>query len=250
MFWTKRLKETEADADNSWVLSYGDLMSLLLVIFVMIAAMSELHAGQRFGKMRDGVRQAFGFSRAATADLGGARAGRRPTLLERLEQGGFRRQSTASLIGPDAEKLAACEVLVGDQTVTLRMNERDLFAASSTAIEPSGAKALRQIAEYLAEGMSRIEVTSHTGPGVLTGAVPFRDGMDLSYARGRAVVDVLSEKVAPERMSVTARTEREPSAETPAREATSKPAEMRKRVDGGHCIEIVVHAAPAAGANR
>ena len=47
MFWLKRMKRGDDDG-WSWALPYGDLMCLLLAVFVMIAAMSELRAGERF----------------------------------------------------------------------------------------------------------------------------------------------------------------------------------------------------------
>ena len=69
MFWLKRLKGHESRWQ--WALPYGDLMSLLLAVFVMIAAMSELRAGGRFEDVAGGVRSAFGFSgvdRASSLD--------------------------------------------------------------------------------------------------------------------------------------------------------------------------------------
>jgi chemotaxis protein MotB len=195
MFWTKRLKEAEADADGAWVLSYGDLMTLLLVVFVMIAAMSELRTGSRFGRIRDGVRQAFGFA-AMTSPVQAKSAvlGHPPTLLERLEQAGFKRESSALLIGPDDEVLAACDVIVARDSIMVRLAGHVMFVPHSAAIESGGAKAVSRIGEFLADGTSRIEVRGYGEAGPLPAHVPFRDAMDLSYARARAVVDLFAAK--------------------------------------------------------
>jgi chemotaxis protein MotB len=210
MFWTQRLKDAGSDTDDPWVLSYGDLMSLLLVIFVMIAAMSELRAGDRFGRISSGVRQAFGFAAPAAANANAA-GYRPPTLLERLEQAGFRRESTVQLIGPDDEKLAPVDVIVAEKSITLRIAGHSAFARHSAAIEPAGRGALERLAGYMARGKGRIEVRGHAGDGLLPADVPFRDGMDLSYARARAVADVLVQRgVASERLVIAALGDREP----------------------------------------
>ena len=234
MFWAKRLKQADGDADGSWILSYGDLMSLLLVITVMVAAMGELRADHRFSKLSDGVREAFGFTKAtASGAVIAASAGRAPTLLERLEQVGFERRSMVQLVGPDDEVLGNCDVIVGNQTITLRIAGDVSFAPNSAVLEPTGARALRRIAEYLAEGTSRIEVRSYGKPGPLPAGVPFRDGMDLSYARGRAAIDVLAEKLDRGRLYVTAGSAQASSSGQTAFEA-----------DRG--MEMIVHAVAGA----
>ena len=53
MFWLRRFKNE--DEGGSWLLAYGDLMSLLLAVFVMVAAMSELRGGSRFRMVRDAI---------------------------------------------------------------------------------------------------------------------------------------------------------------------------------------------------
>lgn len=251
MFWTNRLKRADADADGSWVLSYGDLMSLLLVIFVMIAAMSEMQAGEQFGRMSDGVRRAFGF--AGTTQAGGERVASAGTdrpisLLDRLEQAGLRRESNVQLVGPDDEVLASCQVLAGDRGITIRMTGQASFARHSASVEPAGERALRRVAGYLIGGACRIEVRGYAEAGPLPPSVPFRDGMDLSYARARCVADVLEQGgVDRRRLTITAWADRRPpevdsTASGASRGASDRVASGTVSDEVARGIEIVVHA--------
>lgn len=244
MFWAKRLKEANGDADGTWVLSYGDLMSLLLVVFVMLAAMSELRSGERFSRVGDGVRAAFGFADLPEASQATAATGHPPTLLEKLERSGFQRQSQVQLIGPDDEVLAPCDVIVGKETVTLRIAGHASFGSHSAVLDTVAARAVRRLAAYLVDGTNRIEIRGHGDAEPPPADVPFRDDMDLSYARARAVLDTLAGSgIGRERMFITAWADRDPLDALEAR-SEDTPAGAERR------IEIVVHAVAAAGTSR
>src|SRR5690606_9118558 len=97
-------KGADSDQDSAWAISYGDMMSLLLVIFVMIAAMSELKVNPRFERVSGAVRSAFGFAQpAGLPDLGPTRT---ETLLERLGRMG---QRPAGTLAAAAAALSPCD---------------------------------------------------------------------------------------------------------------------------------------------
>jgi len=109
------------------------------------------------------------------------------------------------------------DVIVAESSITLRIAGHSAFARHSAALEPAGRGALERLAGYMARGQGRIEVRGHAGDGPLPAGVPFRDGMDLSYARARAAADVLIQRgVAPERLAITALGDREPLTDTAA----------------------------------
>jgi chemotaxis protein MotB len=259
MFWVRKLKRPE-DTDSSWVWSYSDMVTLLLAVFVMLAAMGDLKSGgERFKQISGGMRQAFGFAPLAPKPAA-ARLGRPPTLLERFERAGFARQSQVSLIGPDDEVLAPCDLLIDGDKVVLRIAGHASFSGNSAALQPAADKALRRVAEFLAEGSNRIEVRGHAGNDPLPVGTGFRDGMDLSYARARAVaVALVQYGVQRGRVFVTAWGDSEPlvTSTAPANfglEAGSARAKARgssgarDMPDGAdRRIEIVVHAVSAVG---
>ncbi|MBI4581067.1 MAG: OmpA family protein [Planctomycetes bacterium] len=237
-----------ADTDSSWMLPYGDLMTLLVAVFVMIAAMSDLRPGERFRRVSGGVRRALGFtSTDAAAAQAGAQVRRPPTLLERLERAGFAGQSRVHLLGPDDEVLAPCDVLVDGEALTVRIAGPASFAPYRAGLEPAAGRALRRIAEFLADGSSRIEIRGRAGGGPLPAEAPFRDVMDLSYARARAVADALAGCGVDRGRLVLTMGGRPGSPTGDAEEAKSDQAPGQEATRSDGVIEIVVHAVPTAG---
>jgi chemotaxis protein MotB len=189
MFWLKRLKTGEDDVH--WSVPLGDLMSLLLAMFVMIAAMSELKAGPHYSKVAGGVRQAFGFSPKAPKPVSAIPTSRPKTLLERLEQAAVAREGPLALDAGSDESLAPCQVARRAEGLSLRLPAAGTFDRFSGALKPAGARVLARLADYLAPGQAALEVWGYADDGPIPGGVPFRDGLDLSYQRARAVADAL-----------------------------------------------------------
>ncbi len=48
------------DGAPAWVVTYGDMMSLLLTFFIILVSMSELKQDHKFQRVMKSVRQAFG----------------------------------------------------------------------------------------------------------------------------------------------------------------------------------------------
>ena len=228
VFWTQRLGSESGDA--SWMLPYGDLMSLLLAMFVMIAAMSELGSVRRFGEFREAVRSAFGFDLdPAPADVG--LTGRPLTVADRLKRAGLTPSGPIPAASTEGDPLACCEVSTAPDRVTIRLADPAPFERFSAVLKPPAARAVDRIADFLAGGEARVEIKGYHGDGLLPPASSFRDGLDLSYARARAVVEGLSRAgVDRARLTVTARADQAPS--------------------GDRRIEIIVHAASAASHDK
>jgi chemotaxis protein MotB len=222
MFWLRRLKQADADPDAGWALSYGDLMSLLMAVFVMIAAMSELKVGPRFEQARGAVQSAFGFApEPALPDLGPVRP---QTLAEKLRLAGFQPASTWA----DArEALAGCDFVSEPDRLTIRIAGPSSFEAMSARLRTKGEAAAQCLAGFLAGGQLQIEIRGHAGDGPLPPAVPFRDPLDLSYARARAVADIFVRVgVAPERIRVTACGDTDPLIEGAGPEGANRRVEI------------------------
>lgn len=237
MFWLKRLK-AESD-ESSWALPYGDMMSLLLAVFVMIAAMSELRPGGRFNVVSDAVRSAFGFSPVAPADAGaGLTSQPRLTFFERLHKAGLRRLSASPTAAADRDLLAPCDVVTERDRVVIRIAGSASFGRFSARLEPAAQLLIPRIAEFLIRPEAPLEIRGHNGDGPLPDYAPFRDGLDLAYGRARAVADALIRAgVARNRLHLTAWDDNRPLAAVGSRAA---------RGGANRRIEIIVHAVPAA----
>ncbi len=235
MFWLQRLKHEEQDA--AWAISYGDMMSLLMAVFVMIAAMSELRPGGRFASVRDAVWGAFGFSDVPhkAPSLGWTRP---PSLPEQLARAGL-----LSPTGPppplEDETLRCCDVTHEADRLVIRIAGAASFEKGSVSPSPQALAAIERLGVMLRSGQARIEVRGHNGDGPLAPTSFYRDGLDLSYQRARSVVDALIRAgVSGKRMCVSACGDQEPLV-TPAPEGSAAAANRR--------IEIVVHAVRVEG---
>jgi len=221
MFWAKRLKFDNDGA--SWALPFGDLMSLLLAVFVMIAAMSELRAGRRFETVGHSVKSAFGFQTPAGGN-GHASTASQASMLERLAAG-LGHSTTVRLAGPTEEPLGPCELIADGDRLVIRMAAAESFMGPTAIPSPHTRKLLAVIADYLQEGQARLEVHGYGPEGVLPPGLPYRDGLDVACERARMVVRELTQAgVAEGRLSV----------------ATFADSGC------GRGFEIVVHASPAA----
>jgi flagellar motor protein MotB len=202
MFWVKRLKTAEEDVH--WSVPYGDLMSLLLAMLVMIATMSELKAGSRYHRMAGGVRAAFGFSEKPTRAAAVATA-RPVTLIERLEQVARSDAGPARLdLGSD-ESTAPCEVVREGDRLAMRVPADAAFEPFSGVPKPATDRLLGRLADFVAAGHGSVEVRAFADDGNMPAGAPFRDAWDLSYQRARAAAEVLTRRgVSRDRLCVIA----------------------------------------------
>jgi flagellar motor protein MotB len=210
-------------------------MSLLLAVFVMIAAMSELRAGSRFDEVGSAVRDAFGFA-PINGDAGEDTPAMQ-TLLDRLKQAGLQDRSFDPQEADDRALLRACEIVADRERLVIRVSGQTLFETHSARLRLEGFEVIHRLADFLAGGRSRLEVCGHNGDGPLPADAAFRDGLDLSYVRARAVVDALTRAgVEPERLMITAAGDQDPLAS----ERSGAASGLNRR------IEIIVHADTSA----
>ena len=233
MFWLKRLKQSGSDV--SWALSYGDLMSLLLAIFVMIAAMSDLRQGERFHRVRASVLAAFGFGDDADANGFGAQASRPMTLLERLERAGLNVGDGGAALGREMSE--SCDVVTEPDRVVIRLAGAATFDRFSAQLKPKAQQRIEHLAMLLKNGIAQLEIRGHAGDGAIPQEAPYRDAFDLSYQRARVVADVLERHgVAVGRIRAAACGDSEP---------LLMDAALAEKTGVNRRVEIAVHAVPA-----
>ncbi|MBP7933865.1 MAG: OmpA family protein [Phycisphaerae bacterium] len=239
------------ESDAQWVLPFADLMTLLLVIFVTLAAMSDLRPGRRFNEVSGGVRAAFGFGPAGSTDLRGllTPAGK-PGLVERLEQAGLTGTARSELSNGSGERLAPCEMVTDGDRVTLRVPGDSTFDRHGAVLRPEAERLLVALAGllsegYLTSGRTRIEIHGYAGDGPISDTVAFRDAWDLSYERGKAVADTLVRSgIARGRISVTAMGDQGLLTTPISGDGRQEPETARMM---GRRIEITVRAAEPGG---
>ncbi len=268
MFWRKRLEREEDQA--GWALPFGDLMALLLAVFIMIAAMSEWHSGQRFQAVAGGVRTAFGFGSRNLEGSPLPTPGTPMTLIERLERARLGVVSDVRLGSVTGQEPAFCRMVVEREGLRLMLLDEACFEPLSAVLKPAGRQFVTRLAEYLTDGASRIRLVVLATDETLPAEVALRDGWDLGYERARGVAGLLVVGgVARDRLAVelcgdpAGRHGGRPLQVEPGGEAAGRHGGRPLRVESGgepgtddpagaaeahHPLEIIVEAEPTARA--
>ncbi|MCC5831245.1 MAG: OmpA family protein [Phycisphaeraceae bacterium] len=197
-----------------WVLTYGDMMTLLLCFFILLAAFSELKKEDEFKIMAEIVRQSLGLA-GGGGDL--------PTdddpklsMIERLEKRELRQMlkrntSAADDPGIDGKHTQVTRIREGWKFV---VGGSVTFAPGSVTLSDQAKDGLDNVVELIRGYTNKIEVRGHASNREMMGPSPWRDLRELSYARAAAVEDYLvSEeggRIDPSRIRVVAVADREP----------------------------------------
>jgi chemotaxis protein MotB len=233
MFWLKRWKQNDESDPYAWALSYGDLVTLLLAVFVLIASMSEIRRGPASDGFRRAVQAEFGFSVPDETSM--PRSGRAMTLLEHLERLGLATADPATVLEPVLDE-TLCGVFTEPGKLIIRISGAAAFDPFSASLKPAAERIVEQVAGCVAEAKGRVEIWGHGDEANLPAEASFRDVFDLSYQRAHAVAGVLIRSGIPRhRLSVAARGAGDPVIRVagPGRGANRR-------------IDIIVYAAPAA----
>lgn len=201
-----------------WVVTYGDMMSLLLTFFIMLVSLSEVVAEKKFKAILEALQQYGAYAGAAAAPPGKNFPAN--SLVEKLESlGSFTNEEDGrggvKRPGVKGESLRVKRTREGTPQL---VGEPILFEPGKATFTPSEENKLLLIAAELAGKPNKISIRGHVGsassPDSETEREPveeFREKMVLSYRRARAVWAFLRrEGIHKDRMRLTAVGDAEP----------------------------------------
>lgn len=175
----------QAVQDNEpagWTTTFGDLMSLLLVFFVMLFAMSEIEI-QKFMDVAQSLKQGFG---VAESDSTGAQQDDPESsgLFERDEVDDFLAYIEEKLDSFVAEhELANTIEVTKDRTgVTLKIQDLILFDVASAELKPETRWIAEKLSKIVTEIAVPVIVSGHTDSTPITTS-KFPSNWELSGAR-------------------------------------------------------------------
>ncbi len=204
-------KPIEKPSVPEWVLTYGDLMSLLLTFFILLAAFSELKKEEDYKKVVDAIREAFGYTGGE-----GNVPSTDPTLNSMsslLDNFGMYGERDKNMLSNNES------VINGQKNRTTTIREGEKFAiGGSLSFEPGSAELTDDVkARLLADIVPKMKGRTSTFEirGHAWGAADLASGMDLldlSYQRARAVARYLTRvgEIDPGILSLVARADHEP----------------------------------------
>ena len=206
------VEEDEAIAIPEWVVTFGDMMSLLLTFFIMLVSLSEIKQDDMYQAMVESMRKQFGHDRSA-ASLSPGDSTPRTAAIARLASMG--RSMRAHLMkGGDKTKAPTGE---NPQVRMIRPGNAVntgtvvFFEARNAKLSEQNYRDLQLEAAQLDGKAQKIEIRGHTSRQPVHPDDPFEDNWELAYRRARSVADYLiSLGISRERIRVSAAAEHEP----------------------------------------
>ncbi|MBL8828296.1 MAG: OmpA family protein [Planctomycetaceae bacterium] len=151
-----------------WLVTFGDMMSLLLTFFIMLVSMSELKSEQRVALAVEAMKKQFG--------------------RDRQQVHGAQRMRGPKVEGPIGDKVTVQNIRPADKssvggTIHFEDNEIVLSDVEKARFRPA-------IVELQGKPQ-KIEIRGHASKRPLPEGSPYKSHWDLAYARSQAVMDFL-----------------------------------------------------------
>ena len=195
--------------DERWVISYADLVTLLLGFFIILYASAEVDM-QRFEQL------SVAFSQAFNVDVNAGQGSTDGTTVFEAGNGFMPNSTLESILEEDVLRIRAqidqaaydagitpgqVEVIRSSDSVVLRLSDSLLFTSASAQVRPEALPLLDVVAEVLRSLPNEVRIEGHTD-NVPVGTAAYPTNWELSSARATSVLRYLVESagVEPSRM--------------------------------------------------
>jgi chemotaxis protein MotB len=185
---------------DRWLVSYADLVTLLLALFAALYAASNLDA-QKLGPLSTSVRQAFD-APPMVPETDTAADVVAPVTIVPGEENRVDLQARLAKDLADALKLERIEMQRDERGLVLSLPEEAAFATASIDVTPEAQELIGRIAAAVGPEPNAIRIEGHTDDRPIRTS-RFESNWELSTARASAVVEFLvtSAQITPERLS-------------------------------------------------
>lgn len=188
------------DTSERWLLTYSDLMNLLLILFIILFAMSQVDAA-KFSQLATSLREALGDSTAASyIDTSGAsnvfidmEAGSASSVIpEKLEKQQMEEvKEEVETIIKDSGLDNQVVVTLEERGVVITIRDSLLFKSGSADIEAKAKKTILDIGKILSTMPgNKIRIEGHTDNDPIKTS-QFPSNWELSSARATNVLHLL-----------------------------------------------------------
>jgi len=214
----RRANDPAAEPQGKWLLTFNDMITLLLTFFVLMMSMSSMGKTQMTAAA-EAVRKIAGGEAGQTATEKSVLPSLRDEDIERAkrqkENGASDDPLAArrSLVAVLLKDIEGMEILPTKNGLSLSMNETLLFPSGSAEIAGQGKPVLNQISEVINRADVSVCVEGHTDATPIENR-QYPSNWELSLARAAVVVRWLAENggVPPERLSAAGYADTRPRA--------------------------------------
>jgi chemotaxis protein MotB len=205
-------KKAAAAGAPEWVLTYGDMMSLLLCFFILLAAFADYEKGgssQNSLVALASIQEALGIKVKGNAAQNAIQFN---ALIEQLKAAirdlQNKQRGQADEPGPRGREFRLRTIRDG---MEITMGGPVLFEAFSSELSAEGRDAVARIANVLKGHRNMLEVRGHAGEGSAKTEWTFEDAMRLSHERASHVArELVARGVEPRALRIMAVGDNEP----------------------------------------
>lgn len=220
----------EEHADETWLVPYSDILTLLLALFIVLFASSQVDA-KKFAAVANSFGAAFSspFSSAPGGQYSIKPPGGGPPQTE-MTPAQIEMSQLASVKGQldvyikDRQLSGDLETTITDQGLMVRIRERALFASGSADLYPEAQEITRKMAELLSQIPQQVLISGHTD-NMPINTMEFPSNWDLSSKRALNVMKYMlynTPELKPERFSAIGYGEYRPLAPNTTEEERGK----------------------------
>ena len=205
------VEEEEQAGIPEWVVTFGDMMTLLLTFFVLLFSMSEIKQEEGMALL-ESLRRQFGNETACLSLMPGRFPATSSALNKLASLGRARRMNTMN----GGDKVQAP---VGDFARVMAIRPSDdstqggvvYFEEGNSQLTEQQRRTLQAIAQTVGGKPQKIQIRGHTSTRPLGSGSPYRNHWDLAYARCFKVMQFLVQLgINPKRVRIEVAGENEP----------------------------------------
>ena len=183
-------KQEQRRGAPAWMVTYGDLMSLLLTFFVLLLSFSSI-TEEKFEEALLSLRDALGIMPQSLSIVSIEQEAqthpRPPRSIERVAR---EMQRRLQVLGRDHD----VDLEYDEGGIKVNLPSQILFESARAELRPEAHEVLDTLAEMLGDlPGATFEVRGHTDSRPLLSSAVFEDNYDLSYGRAKSVTTYLDE---------------------------------------------------------
>ena len=167
-----------------WIVTYGDMMSLLLTFFILLLSFSTI-SEEAFNQAMGSLQGALGVLPKNVSLIDMNMRSQHKRREEEMEAAARKLSEQIQILGQEKQVKIEYDATGG---IKISLPDAILYDAGSATLRPEAAPVLQDVAEVLAQLPDTfIEVKGHTDGRPLSDSIRFRDNYELSYFRADAV---------------------------------------------------------------
>ncbi|PCI56064.1 MAG: flagellar motor protein MotB [Alphaproteobacteria bacterium] len=186
-----RKQDDTAQAVPLWLITFTDVMALMLTFFVLLYSMS-VPVEEKWQEIADSFSSKFNYQESRPHNAGSQDV----VSIDRIDKSrALSLRYLKALVKNILKSNGVKDVLIfeNDKRLVISLPSELLFKSGSAQINLKGKKVLFALGGALSRVKNRIEIAGHTDPRPITGNGPYRTNWELSLARSAAVSVMLKD---------------------------------------------------------